>query len=245
MKDPQAVLSILIPIYAIAVVLNAVISGLLYARQRDPLTRAMLVIWLAALGALLIQGALGVTLPRVLVGLTSVLAVSGAIARLLSIVSGVEVPWRTSLLLVAAGWAFAAVAILADLPFALITGGVVLGVAWPLLSTSVAMLVRRRGRLSSPELGMALATGARMLLLDEPMAGLGGAESTAMTALLAGLKGQLTILLVEHDMDAVFALADHLTVMVNGQVIAGGAPAQVRADPNVQSVYLGEETAHG
>jgi branched-chain amino acid transport system ATP-binding protein len=91
------------------------------------------------------------------------------------------------------------------------------------------------------ELGMALATGARMLLLDEPMAGLGSAESAAMTALLAGLKGQLTILLVEHDMDAVFRLADRVTVLVNGAAIATGAPETIRADAAVRAAYLGED----
>jgi branched-chain amino acid transport system ATP-binding protein len=70
---------------------------------------------------------------------------------------------------------------------------------------------------------------------------MGTAEAERMVALLHKLKAGHAILLVEHDMDAVFALADHLTVMVNGQVIATGAPAEVRADANVQSAYLGEE----
>jgi branched-chain amino acid transport system ATP-binding protein len=91
------------------------------------------------------------------------------------------------------------------------------------------------------ELAMALATGARMLLLDEPMAGLGAGESQAMTALLAGLKGATTILLVEHDMDAVFALADRITVLVGGRAVATGRPCAIRADPAVRAAYLGEE----
>ena len=91
------------------------------------------------------------------------------------------------------------------------------------------------------ELAMALATGARLLLLDEPMAGLGTTESQAMTALLAGLKGHTTILLVEHDMDAVFALADRITVLVYGQAIASGAPDAIRVNPAVREAYLGED----
>ena len=91
------------------------------------------------------------------------------------------------------------------------------------------------------EIAMTLATGPRVLLLDEPLAGMGVAEAERMVQLLLKLKAQHAIMLVEHDMDAVFALADQLTVMVNGQVIASGSPAQVRADANVQSAYLGEE----
>jgi branched-chain amino acid transport system ATP-binding protein len=91
------------------------------------------------------------------------------------------------------------------------------------------------------ELAMALATGARLLLLDEPMAGLGPTESQAMTEILLGLKRRLTILLVEHDMAAVFALADRMTVLVAGRVIASGAPEAIRADPAVHEAYLGAE----
>jgi branched-chain amino acid transport system ATP-binding protein len=91
------------------------------------------------------------------------------------------------------------------------------------------------------EIAMTLATEPRVLLLDEPLAGMGTAEAERMVALLLKLKQQHAMMLVEHDMDAVFALADHLTVMVNGQAIASGTPAEVRADANVQSAYLGEE----
>ncbi|MCX7382404.1 MAG: ABC transporter ATP-binding protein [Alphaproteobacteria bacterium] len=91
------------------------------------------------------------------------------------------------------------------------------------------------------ELAMALMTGAKLLLLDEPMAGLGATESQAMTEILAGLKRHTTILLVEHDMDAVFALADRITVLVYGQAIASGPPDAIRADPAVRAAYLGEE----
>ncbi len=91
------------------------------------------------------------------------------------------------------------------------------------------------------EIAMTLATEPQVLLLDEPLAGMGVAEAEQMVALLLRLKKDHAILLVEHDMDAVFALADHLTVMVNGQVIAGGAPAHIRADATVQAAYLGED----
>ncbi|MGA2893288.1 MAG: ABC transporter ATP-binding protein [Xanthobacteraceae bacterium] len=93
------------------------------------------------------------------------------------------------------------------------------------------------------ELAMALAGQPRMLLLDEPMAGLGPDESTRMVELLRALKEELTILLVEHDMEAVFALADRITVLVYGRVIASGAPADIRADAAVREAYLGEEEA--
>ena len=91
------------------------------------------------------------------------------------------------------------------------------------------------------ELAMALATGPRLLLLDEPMAGMGPEESASMVRLLAGLKGRFSIVLVEHDMDAVFALADRITVMVYGRVIASAEPEAIRADPEVRRAYLGEE----
>jgi branched-chain amino acid transport system ATP-binding protein len=95
------------------------------------------------------------------------------------------------------------------------------------------------------EIAMALATRPRMLLLDEPMAGMGVRESARMVALLRELKREVTILLVEHDMEAVFALADRITVLVYGRVIASGAPDAIRADPEVRRAYLGEQDAAG
>lgn len=91
------------------------------------------------------------------------------------------------------------------------------------------------------ELAMALATAPRMLLLDEPMAGMGQSESRRMMDLLASVKGSLTVLLVEHDMDVVFALADTITVLVKGRAIATGTPADIRADAAVRAAYLGDE----
>ena len=93
------------------------------------------------------------------------------------------------------------------------------------------------------EIAMTLATEPQVLLLDEPLAGMGVAEAERMVELLLRLKRDHAMMLVEHDMDAVFALADHLTVMVNGQVIASGTPAAIRADAGVQAAYLGEEHA--
>ena len=90
------------------------------------------------------------------------------------------------------------------------------------------------------EIAMTLATGPSVLLLDEPLAGMGTAEAERMIDLLLRLKPDHAMMLVEHDMDAIFALADHLTVMVNGVVIASDAPAMVRADAGVQAAYLGE-----
>ena len=90
------------------------------------------------------------------------------------------------------------------------------------------------------EIAMALATGPRMLLLDEPMAGMGPEESARLIEILRKLKGGVTILLIEHDMDAVFALADRISVLVYGRIIASGEPAAIRADPVVRQAYLGE-----
>jgi branched-chain amino acid transport system ATP-binding protein len=91
------------------------------------------------------------------------------------------------------------------------------------------------------ELAMALATKPRMLLLDEPMAGLGPEESARMVHTLRELKQELTILLIEHDMEAVFALADRISVLVYGRVIASGAPDAIRANVEVRQAYLGEQ----
>ena len=91
------------------------------------------------------------------------------------------------------------------------------------------------------EIAVALAGQADLLLLDEPMAGLGAEESARMVDLLQEIKTRHTILLVEHDMDAVFALADRISVLVYGHVIATGTPAEIRANAAVQHAYLGEE----
>jgi branched-chain amino acid transport system ATP-binding protein len=93
------------------------------------------------------------------------------------------------------------------------------------------------------ELAIALAGNPRMLLLDEPMAGLGPEESARMVDMLRALKAELTILLVEHDMEAVFALADRITVLVYGRVIASGKPDAIRSNPQVRDAYLGEQEA--
>lgn len=90
------------------------------------------------------------------------------------------------------------------------------------------------------EIAMVLATNPRVVLLDEPLAGMGQAEAQRIIALIASLKAQRAVLIVEHDMDAVFALADRLTVMQDGRVIACGAPQEVRVHPAVRSAYLGD-----
>ena len=90
------------------------------------------------------------------------------------------------------------------------------------------------------ELAMALATKPQMLLLDEPMAGTGQEESARMVELIGHLARHVTILLVEHDMDAVFRLADRISVLVDGRLIATGVPEAVRADPEVRRAYLGD-----
>ena len=90
------------------------------------------------------------------------------------------------------------------------------------------------------EIAMALVVEPRMLLLDEPLAGMGTEESGRMVKTLLELKRRLTILLVEHDMAAVFALADRITVLVNGRVIASGPPEAIRANAEVRSSYLGD-----
>ncbi|MFT3664097.1 ABC transporter ATP-binding protein [Piscinibacter sp.] len=90
------------------------------------------------------------------------------------------------------------------------------------------------------EIAMCLATRPRVLLLDEPLAGMGAEETERMLALLAALKATHAVLLVEHDMDAVFRIAERITVMVNGEVIASDAPAAIRTNREVQTAYLGE-----
>ena len=94
------------------------------------------------------------------------------------------------------------------------------------------------------EIAMCLATRPRVLLLDEPLAGMGPHESQRMVDLIGRLRADHAIMLIEHDMDAVFALADRLTVMVNGEVLESGTPEQVRSSPAVQSAYLGEGAGH-
>jgi branched-chain amino acid transport system ATP-binding protein len=91
------------------------------------------------------------------------------------------------------------------------------------------------------EIAMALATEPRLLLLDEPVAGMGLEESQRMVRFLVSLKGRITIVLVEHDMDAVFTLADRISVMVYGRIIATGTPAEVRSNEQVRRAYLGED----
>jgi branched-chain amino acid transport system ATP-binding protein len=95
------------------------------------------------------------------------------------------------------------------------------------------------------EIAMALATSPRMLLLDEPMAGMGPDESARMVNTLRELKRELTILLIEHDMEAVFALADRITVLVYGRIIASGSPEAIRANAEVRQAYLGEQEQVG
>ena len=113
-----------------------------------------------------------------------------------------------------------------------------------------ARLGARAGRIASTlshgeqrqlEIAMVLATRPDVLLLDEPLAGMGAEEASLMVELLRTLKAQHAILLVEHDMDAVFAVADVITVMVNGQVLESGPPAKIRASVAVRDAYLGTE----
>ena len=105
----------------------------------------------------------------------------------------------------------------------------------------VAASALSHGERRALEIAMALATQPAVLLLDEPLAGMGPEESAHIVALLKRLAAEHAILLVEHDMDAVFALADRLTVMVNGRILASGAPEAIRANAEVQRVYLGTE----
>jgi branched-chain amino acid transport system ATP-binding protein len=91
------------------------------------------------------------------------------------------------------------------------------------------------------EMAMVLATRPRLLLLDEPVAGMSADESQRMVEFLATLKGTQTMILVEHDMDAVFTLADRISVLVYGRIVASGLPAEIRANEEVRRAYLGEE----
>ena len=123
--------------------------------------------------------------------------------------------------------------ILNKIDFCLRQVGLIKAVNQPVTSLS-------HGDCSKLEIAMALASDAQLLLLDEPMAGLGPTETKEMIALLKRLKGQRTILIIEHDMDAVFALADQISVLVSGKIIATGKPDTIRRDSKVQSAYLGE-----
>ncbi len=93
------------------------------------------------------------------------------------------------------------------------------------------------------EVGLALATNPRLLLLDEPMAGMGPEESQQVVALIERVRARVTVLLVEHDMDAVFRLANRISVLVGGRIIATGAPQEIRANAEVRRAYLGDELA--
>ena len=93
------------------------------------------------------------------------------------------------------------------------------------------------------EIAMCLATRPQVLLLDEPLAGMGAEETERMLRLLAALKAEHAVLLVEHDMDAVFRIADRITVMVNGEVIASDLPERIRSNEQVQLAYLGDAVA--
>jgi branched-chain amino acid transport system ATP-binding protein len=92
-------------------------------------------------------------------------------------------------------------------------------------------------------MGLVLAAKPQLLLLDEPMAGMGPDESESMVALLESLRGEVTILLVEHDMDAVFRLADTISTLVFGQVIATGSAQDIKDNPEVRRAYLGDDEA--
>ena len=105
----------------------------------------------------------------------------------------------------------------------------------------VAVSELSHGEQRELELAVALATKPQLLLLDEPMAGLGVTESARMVALLKELRKEVTIVLVEHDMDAVFALADRISVLVYGRVIASGTSAEIRSNEEVKRAYLGDQ----
>ncbi len=100
------------------------------------------------------------------------------------------------------------------------------------------------GEIRQLEIAMSLALQPKLLLLDEPMAGMGQADSRRMTQLLGKLRRQVTMLLIEHDMDVVFSLSDRVTVLAHGRPIASGLPEAVRNDAEVRRVYLGKEKQH-
>ena len=97
------------------------------------------------------------------------------------------------------------------------------------------------GEQRSLEVGLALATSPKLVLLDEPMAGMGPEESQHMIELVGRIRARVTVLLVEHDMDAVFRLADRISVLMNGAIIATGTPGEIRANDEVRRAYLGDE----
>jgi len=113
------------------------------------------------------------------------------------------------------------------------------------LSEKIAALAftLAHGEQRALEVGLALATRPRLVLLDEPMAGMGPEESQRMIALIGRVRASVTVLLVEHDMDAVFRLADRVSVLVNGRVLATGRPDEIRSDPEVRRAYLGDDLA--
>ena len=114
---------------------------------------------------------------------------------------------------------------------------------WGSAVASTSPRALAHGKQRQLEVGLALATRTRLLLLDEPMAGLGADESQAMTRMIARLKGTVSVLLVEHDMTAVFELADCISVLVAGRIIASGTPQEIRTNAEVRRAYLGEELA--
>jgi branched-chain amino acid transport system ATP-binding protein len=121
-------------------------------------------------------------------------------------------------------------------PARAVLGEVGLGARADVLAANLA-----HGEQRQLEVAMVLATKPRLMLLDEPVAGMGVEESQRMIQFLARFKGRQTIILVEHDMDAVFTLADRVSVLVYGRIIATGTPAEIRANPEVRSAYLGED----
>ena len=113
--------------------------------------------------------------------------------------------------------------------------------ALPIYRIDVPAGALSHGEKRALEMAIALAMAPKLILLDEPMAGTGREETERLTALLARLKGRFAMILVEHDMTAVFALADRISVMIYGRILASGAPDAVRNDPQVIAAYLGDE----